>query len=391
MRKQGLMLLISMLAIATFAQEVQGIWISTHVLSILEKVEAPVDTTSRDIDSSPYDYEPVESIFENVYFLLDFKAKGALTTKGIGGQTKAGTYTVMADSIMLTVDSEQQTLLLKDNELWMESPDDERGKIRIVFERLLPSGKLKPKSFAKKFLKQGYWQLSIPNSPEYFKAELLLEGEDSLRVTKYYNEKRAKTAVVAFHQDSYQRHIFLAVVSEEGFGFDVFRFWMNKRGNYPGDMYEVDSFDETCVKLNLTLSPLSLPSEKTLGKTRSRLVGTWKGGKGTVPYDTILSGFDALRSEYYKLELKQNGQYKISLGATFTKEDRTNSRSRALVGTWELGKTGKYLILDADERRKRYLTIMSLSEDNLSFCLDTKSVASEMIYIGHFVALQKDR
>lgn len=349
-----------------------GIWITTQRVDVYNEPSS--------IDTS----------YASTFALIEFQGEKNIFLQGVGGQKIQGIYRRVSDSeLSVKVDSMDYIIVEQGEQLIFSSIKSSYQNSYFVFERMSPPSTLSSKKLENiDFTTDTYWKVEADtNSMNYGFEYLFLDSGEMImnQVVDDYGSISWGT----YQRANHSNNLFLYVVGGPSLEERMYRVYAQSYNKLNAQLFENIYDDIPFKKQKIVFTKKTLPKEEKLSKTKEVLYGDWINGNKAFFTSSPISILSEYDNQSYELRLLRDGNFSINYSGTLLEDNKEYERS--INGTWELGRTGKFIILTTSKGFIKLVSILELTQNVLSISLEIEDIKEDDFYISnHTVNLKKN-
>ncbi|GAB5527241.1 MAG: hypothetical protein Roseis2KO_51130 [Roseivirga sp.] len=341
--------------------------------------------TDNDFRNRSLEEIEIDSFYSEASVIVQFLPQNKFILTPLFEEKRTGTYFQKQDTIFAKTDSTNWYFSVKNEELVLLDLDSGWQSTRILFERLSPAGLNNNFKIKDRINEHTYWRLSVDSSSRYFASSLYFYSTDSIVIEKRFSDSYGSTGVGRYNLDFFEGHTFISYYDRQRLDFYIIHLIAKSGNTLIGQTSEVYENPFSYNTNDLTLEPISKPVKTDLSAIRKLLIGTWESSKDVFPSDTLLTRYDSITDQYYKLTFSENGKFSLNYGGNVVNGENVKSEIKTYAGNWSLGVTGKFIKLKLDDGDIFFLSILSLNKDSISYTLDFDTLGEEGFYFGNYL------
>lgn len=371
------------------AQDLKGIWISSHERE-LTKVKERFDY--RNSVSIKLDSEEIDTFYRQTFLILDFINDNNLIIKGIGGHQEVCKYIRKNKKIKInTSEGKLKGIISKENIIIVDKIDKKRTN-EIFFERITPSKLAQISDLDSLFLQNTNWISFADSNSQSFGFNYHFLDSNIVIISKF-NSDYGYTNWGSYSTDIYKNHFFIGIIDRNLLDIYVYHFYDRYENNFIGNIYEYHPFSKSSPTLvNIELARNKLLNEQQLTELENKLSGKWCAFDYPLDIDTTFLSFleiDTIENQKFEITFKNDKTFLLERSGEILKQSEKTFKENILTGGWEVSGTGKYIILKPNESWIKYYTINRIEDDYLEIFCEIESLYENVFISTETIKLKK--
>lgn len=355
----------------TIAQDIKGTWISTHNME-LRSVQERETIEDNEFATTELASNEVDTFYNDVYILLDFIDDKKVIVKALGAGQEMVNYTVRNNKLKIKVKKYKiHGWISKNSVVIMEkvskSKNNETYFVRLNDSKINDKTGIDSISFI-----NTNWVVNTDTSSHNYGYNFHFLDSATAIINQDFGDY-GYTNWGKWKIDWYKKHLFIGVSDMNLLETKVYHFFDKKGNTLIGNTYEHYTFAKEPPPLkNIELIRKEFPESKQLKSLKEKLFGRWIAINNPLSIDSAfqyLGNVESVLNQKFEINFDEDKTFQLEKSGTIVTPTNKSPQLISITGNWEMGRTGKYIILKPNNKWTKYLTINTLEEDYLEiFC-----------------------
>ncbi|MCU4166089.1 hypothetical protein [Carboxylicivirga caseinilyticus] len=373
------------------SQDLKGIWFSSHVKELRSVSERVVISENEDV-TIKLDSTETDTYYEEAYILLDFIDDKNVIVKRLGdGEIKCD-YKVKNNKLKVKINNHSIKGQISDNSIFLIDKISKTIIRETYFERIVDSNIIDKTGLDSKSLINTNWLVKTDTSSLNYGFDFHFLDSAFVVINQDFGDN-GYTNCGDRKIDWYKNHLFLGIIDRIELEIKVYHFYDRNINALIGNTYEYNFFsNEPPTLKNIELIKKELPDSIVLKSLEKDLIGKWIAINNPIRIDTSFQDFhniDSLLNPKYEIDFNEDKTFRLTRSGTIVKQGEKIFLEDIPIGKWDIGKTGKYILLKHNDAWTEYVTINKLESDYLEIFCEIEEIYDEKFFRNETVKMVK--